>query len=195
MYGFYEVRLLNKVRCTIFDVRHLEGFMAFDTKKFMKTKFTPRTGEVPVPDMKDFFPQGAEPVWKVRGLTGQELGRAAEAAARNRNISAIIEGLTGDADKEKAEALKNLLGIGVVPQDIAKRLEHLVIGSIDPVCTLDMAVRVCEVYPVEFYQITNKVMELTGRGQEPGKQQPSGKTEKSGPVSHSVTPEGDSSTK
>jgi hypothetical protein len=169
--------------------------MSFDSKKFLKTKFTARSETVPVPDMKDFFPEGAEAVWKVRGLTGQELGRAAEAAERNKSISAIIEGLTGDASKEKTEALKNLLGIGVVPQDIAKRLEHLVTGSIDPVCTLDLAVRVCEVFPVEFYQITNKIMLLTGQGQMPGKQPPSGETEKSAPALPSVTPEGDSSTR
>ena len=169
--------------------------MAFDTKKFMRTKFTPRTGDVPVPDMKEFFPEGSEALWKVRGLTGQELGRAAEAAARNKNIAAILEGLAGADAKEKAESLKQLLGIGVVPQDIAKRLEHMAIACIDPVCTLDLAVRVCEMFPIEFYQITNKIMELTGKGQEPGKQQPSGEIPKSEPPSLSATPGGDSSTR
>ena len=169
--------------------------MSFDSKKFMKTKFTPRTGDVPVPDMKEFFPEGAEATWKVRGLTGQELGRANDAADRNKNIGAILEGLAGAAAKEKAESLKQLLGIGVVPQDIAKRLEHMVVASVDPVCTLDLAVRVCEVFPIEFFQITNKIIELTRPGQLPGKQQPSGETEKSGPPSLSVIPGGDSSSR
>ena len=189
--------------------------MAFHAKKFLKTKFIPRTEDVPVPDMKEFFEDDAGeeqppvspfdkgelkasvPIWKVRGLTGHELGRAAEAAEKNKNMSAIIEALSGQASKEKAEALKNILGIGsaIVPADIAKRIEHLVIGSVDPVCTPDLAVRICEVFPVEFYQITNKIMQLTGQGQMPGKQPPSGETEKSAPVSLSVIPGGDSSTK
>ena len=170
--------------------------MGFDTKKFLKTKFVPRTETHPVPDMRDYFPEGVEPVWKVRGLTGQELGRAEEAAARNKNIAAILEGLTGDASKDKAEAVKELLGVGGnTPQDIAKRLEHLVLGSVDPFCTSELAVRLCEVFPIEFYQLTNKILMLTGKGQMPGKSVPSGVTAVSEPVSLSATPEGVSCSK
>jgi len=170
--------------------------MPFDVKKFAKEKFSPRIEAVAVPDLKAFFTEGDEPTWKVRGLTGQEVGRANEAVDKNKNIAAILEGLTGDASKEKAEALKELLGIGGnTPPDIAKRLEHLAIGSVDPVCTLDLAVLLCERFPIEFYQITNKIMELTGRGMMPGKQQPSGTMQKSAPASPSAIPEGDSSMK
>ena len=170
--------------------------MGFDSKAFLKTKFIPRTDEVSVPDLQPFFPDGAPAVWKVRGLTGQELGRAAEASDRNKNIAAILEGLTADSSKEKATALKELMGVGGnTPADIAKRIEHLALGSVDPKCPPELAVRLCEVFPVEFYQITNKIMELTGRGQMPGKSQPSGVTGKSGQASHSAIPEGDSSTK
>jgi len=168
--------------------------MGFDAKRFQKTKFTARIEGVPVPDLKEFFPEGEEAVWKVRGLTGHEVGRAAEAADRNKTIGAILEGLTAEASKDKAEALKDILGIGGnTPADIAKRLEHLVLGSVDPPCTQDLAVRLCEVFPVEFYQITNKIMLLTGMGQLPGKQQASGATGKSGPVLPLVMPEAGSS--
>jgi len=170
--------------------------MSFDAKKFLKTKWQPRTEDFPVPDLKAFFPDGAKAVWKVRGLTGQELGRAAEAAERNKNIAALIEGLTAEAAKDKAQAVKELLGVGGnAPADIAKRIEHLVLGSVDPPCTPDLSVRLCEVFPVEFYQLTNKIMELSGKGQLPGKQPPSGGTENAAPPSHSVTPGGDSCTK
>ncbi len=169
--------------------------MSFDAKKFLKTKFTPRMEEVPVPDLAAFFPDGAKPVWKVRGLTGQELGRANEAAERNKNIAAIIEGIASGAAKEQTDAVKDLLGVGgQAPQDVAKRLEHLVIGSVDPKCTPDVAVRLCETFPVEFFQITNRIVQLTGQGQMPGKQQASGETPKSVPASLSVTPEAGSST-
>lgn len=169
---------------------------SFDVKAFMKEKFVPRVEEHPVPDLAAFYPDGAKAVWKVRGLTGQELGRAEEAAERNRNMSAIVDGLAAQASKDRTEALKDLLGLGGnTPADIAKRIEHLVLGSVDPVCTTDLAVRLCEAYPIEFYQITNRILQLTGKGMMPGKQTPSGETEKSGPVSPCVTPEGDSSMK
>ena len=153
--------------------------MSFDVKKFSKEKFTARTEAVPVPDLKAFFPEDEAPLWRVRGLTGQELGRAAEASARNKNMAAILEGLTGEAAKEKSAALKDLLGLGGnTPEDVAKRLEHLTMASVDPACTIDLSVRLCETFPIEFYQLTNKIMELTGMGQMPGKPAPCGKTEK-----------------
>lgn len=165
----------------------------FDAKRFLKTKFTPRVEEVAVPDLQAFFPDGERPVWKVRGLTGAELGRANEAAARNKNIAAVLEALAGESAKEKADAVKELLGVGgTTPEDIAKRLEHLALGSVEPKCTADLAVRLSEAYPIEFFQITNRIMHLTGQGMLPGKQPPSGATEKSGTASRSVTSGGDS---
>jgi len=170
--------------------------MSFDAKKFLKTKFVPRTAEVPVPDLAAFFEEGMPTVWKIRGLTGHELGRVNEAADRNKNMAAILEGLASEASKDKAEAVKDMLGLGKdTPQDIAKRIEQLTIASIDPKCTTDLAVRLCEVYPIEFYQITNMILQLTGQGQMPGKPQPSGTITESEPALPSAIPEGDSSTK
>ena len=94
--------------------------------------------------------------------------------------------------KDKTEAVKGLMGVNETPADIAKRLEWLVLASVDPPCTLDLAVRLCETFPIEFYQLTNKIYELTGRGQVPGKQPPSGEIPKSEPASPSGTPGGDS---
>lgn len=170
--------------------------MGFDTKKFGKEKFTPREQDVPVPDLKDYFGDGEPAVWRVRGLTGIEIGQSAEASSRNQTMISILEGLTSTSSKDKVDAVKNLIGLGSdAPQDVAKRIEHLVLASINPVCTQDIAVKLCEAFPIEFYQITNTIMELTGKGKMPGKQMPSGTMKESEPVSPSVIPEGDSSTK
>lgn len=170
--------------------------MPFNQKAFLKTKWQPRIEDVPVPDLQAFFLEGEAAAWKVRGLTGQELGRADEAADRSKTMIAIIEGLAGTSSKEKTDAMKELLGVGGnAPKDIAKRLEHLVMGSVEPSCTMDLAVRLCEAFPVEFLRITNKIIELTGMGQMPGKQTPSGGTQASGQASPSATPGGDSSMK
>lgn len=170
--------------------------MGFDAKEFLRTKWTPRTEDVPVPDLKDFFPEGEKLLWKVRGLTGVELGRVAEAAERNKNVETIIEMVGSEYSKEKIAAIKEMLGLGgSVPQDVAKRLEYLVIGSVDPKCTLDLAVRICEVRALDFYRLTNSIKDLSGQGHVPGKQPPSGETPKSAPASPSATPGGVSSTK
>jgi len=151
--------------------------MPFDPKKFTKTKFEPRTESVPVPDLKEFFDKKEKPVWKVRGLTGTELGRANESAERNKNIAAVIEGLLAASARKKTDSMRKLLGIDdSTPPDIAKRIDMLVAGSIEPVCDLDLALKLCEAFPVEFFQITTKILELTGKGHMPGKPRPSGKT-------------------
>lgn len=169
--------------------------MNFDSKKFLKTKWAPRTEDCPVPDLQMFFPEGVKAVWKVRGLTGQELGRANEAAERNKNVGAILERIAGGDSKDKAKAVLELAGVDVkAPDDIAKRIEIITMGSVDPVCPQDLAVRMCEAFPIEFYQITNMILRLTGQGQLPGKQKASGEITESGQASPSDTPEGDSST-
>lgn len=154
----------------------------FDKKKFMQAKFEPRTEDVPVPDLAEFFPDlkdGEIPVWKVRGLSGVELGHCSEEADRNKNISAIVDGMASSIPKEKTKAVKELLGVGgKVPQDIAKRIAHFEAGSVEPKVDKEFAVRFCKVYPVEFYQCTNTIMKLTGQGHVPGKPKGSGKVKK-----------------
>lgn len=154
--------------------------MSFDRNKFINTKFIPREEIVPVPDMKDFFPEGEEPVWKVRGLEGIEVARSNEAMERNRNVATILDGLLSNNDKEKISAVKQLIGVDEkVPNDIAKRIELLILGSIDPKVDLEFAKMICRVYPIEFYEITNKITLLTGRGHIPGKPEASGEIQKS----------------
>lgn len=182
--------------------------MQFDTQKFLQTKFQAREDSVPVPDMKEFFnynpddpdnpefikdpkskkksgvkiknPKWKPPVWKIRGLTGVEVARANEAMDRNKNISAIIEGLIAHNAREKVQAVKQLIGNDEkVPNEIAKRIELLIMGSIDPKVDTELAVKICRVFPIEFYEITNKISLLTGQGHLPGKLKPCGETEAS----------------
>lgn len=135
--------------------------MSFDSKAFMKAKFQAREAVVPVPDLADFFDGPAE--WRVRGLDGKELGRANEAAARNDTLAAIAEGMGSQVPSEIKSALAELFAKDT-PQDIAKRVELIQIGSVDPVCDLDLALKLCRVYPAEFYMLTTKIVELTGKG-------------------------------
>jgi len=153
----------------------------FNTKKFMSTRFEPRTQEVKVPDLREFFEgKKVKAVWKVRGLTGQELGRANEGVERNKNISAILEGIVAAGNKPKVDAMRKLLGISDdTPQDIAKRLYMLEIGSVEPVADMNLCLKICTCFPIEFYELTHTITVLTGKGHVPGKAEPSGKTKKS----------------
>ncbi len=137
----------------------------FDAKRFMAANFVAREEDVPVPDMREFFGADEKAVWRVRGLSGQELGVANQSAERNRNIDAVLEGIVSAVSAKKAEAVHRLIGGREdVPDDVAKRLEMFVWGSVAPEADIEMAVKICRVYPIEFYTITNAISRLTGMG-------------------------------
>lgn len=155
--------------------------MAFNSKKFMKTEFQPRTQKVPVPDMADWFDQDTPAEFTVRGLTGNELAITHEAVDKHRNIAGLISGLLSGQSQEKIEAIRTSLGVTEdVPGEIARRLEMITTACIDPHLDMDVAVKIAQVYPIEFYEITNTITKLTGQGQIPGKSKPSGETPVSG---------------
>lgn len=152
--------------------------MGFDSRTFLKDAFQPRIESISVPALAAWFSDGEKPEWQVRGLTGEELARCNEIQQQQINIAAAISAMT--TEREKIAEIKSLLGISEkVPDDLAKRMEMLAIASVQPEITLDVSVKLAERFPIEFYQLTNVILRLTGMGQLPGKQQPSGKMQKS----------------
>ena len=152
----------------------------FDTKRFMQEKFGPRTANVAMSELKDFFKEGADPVFTVRGLEGFEIGRGKEAAARNRTTKAIVEGIVSQRSDDVTTAVKKLMGTSDdVPQDIAERIEFVLAGLVEPSdWKLDNVLWLCKNFPVNFYTLSIRILELTGLGHLPGKAKPSGATAK-----------------
>jgi len=152
----------------------------FDTKKFLKTRFSDRMQDVPVPRLQVFFPEGEKPVWKVRGLTGQEIGVSRAAVEGRKDKSAIMDGLLGSVSTEKAKAIRQIMNLnGELEEDVVRRISQVAIASVEPKCSEELVVALCENFPVEFYLISNTILALTGLGREPGKSLPSGKTPES----------------
>jgi hypothetical protein len=152
--------------------------MPFDAKRFLQTAFQPRTAGVDVPGLADWFGEGERPVWTVRGQTANEVANANDASAKHKNIDAVIKAISSNADQ--IAELKKAIGVTTdTPAEIVKRLEQLVQCSVEPTITLDIAVKLAEVRPVEFYILTNKIVELTGLGMDVKKPKASGKAAKS----------------
>lgn len=142
----------------------------FDLAGFRGAALAPRQAVVQVPELAHWF--DVPPEWTVRGLTGDEIARANEAVSRAALVASAVEALaSGSAAKtEQVEAMRGLLGCGTdTPADLVKRLDHLVFGSVSPEIDRDVAVRLFNSYPVVAYQLTNKILELTGLGADPGK--------------------------
>lgn len=157
--------------------------MPLDVQKFLSASVKAREADVPVPALSSFFEKGEKPIWRVRGLTAAELGRAREAKDRGETLKAMVRAMSGDGDK--AESIREAMGLseGEVPDDVSQRIEMLAAGSVSPEVgqeNRDVVVRLAENWPVTFYELTNKIHELTGDGAELGKPKRSGKTQKSG---------------
>lgn len=152
--------------------------MKFDTTKFLNDKFEARTADVPVPDLRDWFTEleeGETPAWKVRGLTHSEIAKAIELSATSNPLEAAVKAIAGSS-KDKENAIKEIIGItDDVPVDTARRIYHLVYCSVEPEVDRSFAVRLSNTHPIEFTQITNKILELTAKGQIVGKPNPSGR--------------------
>lgn len=152
-----------------------------DLQAFLSAALQPRQQRVPVPELAHWLLPGAEAVWTVRGLTGAELARANEAAESGlAKVRALVAALVGDAATKAADIRKSLgLSNEDVPQDISRRIEWLTAGSVHPVLgpdNRDVAVRMAETFPTQFYALTNTIINLTGQGAELGKPTRSGQT-------------------
>ena len=168
--------------------------MAFDKNAFMQARFIPRTQAVPVPGLADFFPKEeieegeVQPVpqWIVRGMDANEFARCQEEADKRDKLGTLVQAISmSGPTSAKVQKVREALGIVAdeVPGEVAKRLEMLTIASIDPVIPIEVAVRVAETRPIEFYDLTNVIITLTGQGKDIEKKSiPSGDQSKSGDV-------------
>jgi len=147
--------------------------MAFDLERFMRDAGTlsAPTAKIPVPDLAHWFEEGEEPIWEVKGLTGEEWARANDITGRLDMYRAVIEALASEVRASQTDALKTMMGVSDVPQDLAKRFDHLVFGSVHPKVSREGAVLIFKLYPYVGYLITNKILELSGQGPDLGKLQ------------------------
>ncbi len=128
----------------------------FKMADFQRTQFTHREEKIKVPDLAQFF--NGDPVWTVRGLTGEELAQVNESAEKAKKLQAIAEGLVAGDAKEQTAAIRELLGHGgETPIDLDRRLTMLTIASVNPVIDRPAAVKLADAYPVEFHTLTTKV--------------------------------------
>lgn len=106
------------------------------------------------------------------GLTGEEIARCNESNARHATVAAAVQALANSAaaKADTVDALQSLLGYGTdVPEDLAKRFDHLTFGSVQPAIDRALAVKLFAAYPIVAYTLTNKILELTGLGPDLGK--------------------------
>ena len=145
----------------------------FDVNKFLNSNLSPRTERVSVSGLAPFFPEGEEPLWEIRGLTASEIAKGNEAASKNKNVDSIVKAITSNSSNEKVKEFRKAFGVSDdVPADVVKRIEQLVMGSVSPSVDTQLAVKIADAFPIEFYDLTNKILRLSGMGMELAMEKP-----------------------
>lgn len=140
----------------------------FDVNKFESVQFKDRTRKIKVNELKAFFEEGTAPEWEVRGLTAHELSIVNNAVSANTDKAALVDAILGGSSVEKADAIRQSLNIiktsDNVPDDLVRRYATVRLGSVNPVCSEEMAVKLGNNFPTVLYQLSQKIYELTGQG-------------------------------
>jgi len=167
--------------------------MSFDWGRFESSRITHREADVPVPELATFFADGVPAVWRIRGLTAREIAEANAAGERVKAITELVRKASGGDAREKADAALEMMGFeSGTPSDLARRYVILGHGSVFPETTRRQALRLARYYPVTLYELTNRILGLTGEGPEiEGESSASGQTPECETPSHSA-PEADS---
>ncbi len=156
--------------------------MTFNAEAFMATRFEPRTRDFPVPQLKRWFDKGDKAVWKIRALSGAELGNADEASRQKGALESMLKALTSINSKDIQHEVEKLVGnTKEKPESIAKRMYHLHYGTVWPgpeeYCPFEIVRKICDEFSLLFLALSTAVLELSGEGNIPQKKStPSGKT-------------------
>lgn len=147
-------------------------------EKFKQANFEQRTATLPVPTLAAFFDKDEKPELTVRGLTGFEVARARERVTQNTAISELIEKIVGTKASTKIEGLQQALGLSEdVPSDLVYRIAICEFGVSSVDLEQEDCVKLANTCPETFYQLTSRILELTGMGQvPPGESNASGTT-------------------
>lgn len=138
--------------------------MTFDKNRFNSATFERRTETVPVAVLSDFFGEDEKAEFEVQGLTHHEIAECSAGVQGNENLKNILQAAAGHKPSIK-KAIEDILETSVeVPVDTQKRILQLVKGCLKPKLDEGTSVRIAERFPVEFIELTNKILELTGLG-------------------------------
>ena len=165
----------------------------FDLAAFRKAKFQQREEDVPLSGLTaagfgGYDGEGDEAtpklvVFRVRGLTSQELAKAEQEAENSQVLVKVAERLAG-SEAEKVQALMDGLGLGdETPKALAKKLAHVQMAVVSEDLKLQDVVRIADAFPMDFLELSNQIYNLTGKGKVAQvKRKPSGKTQTSKPA-------------
>ena len=146
--------------------------MSFDFNAFENAPVNFPTKKIPVPQLKNFFPEGEEPEWEIKSLTGIEIAISNQAPIDYRRKKAMIEALTDDNASSIAmkKAFQELLGKcpeDTMPEEYLRWLKIVEFGSI-PHCPESICVKLAHAKGAVFRLLANDISVMSGLGADMG---------------------------
>ena len=136
--------------------------MTFDIERFRKAKLTHRQVEVKLPELKDWFGEGVEPIFHVRGLSGEEFYNVREAEQKRAAFKEIADRMLSGDGAAFADAIEEFFG--AVPAEYVRRVEVLIQGTVDPKLDRPNATKFITHYPVSAHTVCEEILRQTGLG-------------------------------
>jgi len=116
--------------------------MAIDYEAIDSANITFPTKKIPVPMLKAFFPEGEEPVWEIKSLTGMELAMVEESAERVKVLKGAMEAFAKGTVKGFKDGYDELLNQNAeaTPESYMRWISLVRYGSVPP-CPEHIAVK------------------------------------------------------
>lgn len=147
--------------------------MGFQAERFEQVTLAPRTREVPVPELADWFDGDGAPVFVVRGLTADELARAKDAHAMNLRKLGLLQALERENPDPAQVAEEARAWIQGSAEDkhaqVAMRQEMLRCGVVEPALSEEIVAKLAVHFAMLIYRVSDAINDLTGRGSEAAK--------------------------
>lgn len=146
--------------------------MPFDIDRFTRDApyITPSTRDVRVEELKHWFPEGEEPIWKIRGLTAVEIWQSSDVEGRSKMMIDIAKAMVASAGSDRVEALLEIIGNPAnAPIDLARRFDWLMYGSVSPKISREQSVLLFATFPTLAADLSVQINQLTNAGPDLGK--------------------------
>ena len=139
--------------------------MAIDYDAIDAAIVTFPTKKIPVPELAAYFPEGEDPKWEIKSLTGEELAIANEAHDTFQRKTQVIKALAGKSRTAMEKGLELFLNNSMddVPEDLARRHKILEFGTV-PRCPENICVKLFHSKATLAWHLTNEILAMTGEG-------------------------------
>jgi len=135
-----------------------------DLGLFEATQFKHRTQEIQVPSLKKFYPKNTIPIIIVRNLEGAEIAAIDLEVGMNKEARKQVADIASEDVVKAMKTLFHFISGDDVPDSHVRALNIVHKGIVSPAFTFEGVVKLATTYPIEFKQLFNTIIQLTGLG-------------------------------